>query len=352
MQHGQQERFGHRLGRAALKRILIAQARAERKPIPKNDRGDTLDPETFALLQNLQRTEVKGPRSVGRVRADYDELGPMLDLARTPLHHVEDHTLSYRTASEDAHFRVRVYTPEKTKLRAPAILFFHGGGFVIGSLKSHDGALRKLAAMTRAVVIAVDYRLVPEHRTPAAYEDGLHAYRWLHDNADKLGIDPKRIVLSGDSAGGNLTLSTALSIRDQALPAPCGLAPIYPMTDATGSFPSRVTLGEGFFLTSDLLHWFESRFVHDPALSNHARVSVLQADPTGLPPTHITTAGFDPLRDEGEAMVKRLREAGVKVTHRSEDGQIHGFFTFAGVLPEAERAHARIADAIAQLLYR
>ena len=340
-----QERWSHRLGRVALKRILSAQVRAERKPIPKNDRGQQLDPATFALLQNLRRAEA--PRSIGRMRADYDEQGPMLDLAPTPLHHVEDHHLG----KGQARFHVRVYTPEKSKLRAPAILFFHGGGFVIGSLQSHDGALRKLAAMTRAVVVAVDYRLVPEHRTPAAYQDALLAYGWLHAQADKLHIDPKRIVLSGDSAGGNLTLSTAIAIRDQGLPAPCGLVPIYPMTDATGAHPSRVALGEGFFLTKDLLDWFEERFVHDPALSLDARVSVLQADLKGLPPTHIITAGFDPLRDEGEAMVKRMREAGVKVTHRSEDGLIHGFFTFAGVLPEAERAHGRIADAIAQMLY-
>jgi acetyl esterase len=346
--HAHSEVWSHRLGRAALKRVLIAQMRMEQRPIPKNDRGQFLDAATFALLRNLQLAEAKGSRSVGRMRSDYDELGPMLDLARTPLHHVEDRSLG----EGDARFRVRIYTPVKTKLRSPAILFFHGGGFVLGSLRSHDGALRKLAALTRAIVIAVDYRLVPEHRTPAAYEDGLFAYRWLREEAEHLGVDASRILLSGDSAGGNLTLSTALSIRDQGLPPPAALLPIYPMTDATGSFPSRERLSEGFFLTRDLLHWFEERFVHDPKLSHDPRVSVLQADPKGLPRSHFVTAGFDPLRDEGEAMMQRARDAGVDVTHRSEDALVHGFITFGGVLPLAEAAHARIADMAAQILYR
>ena len=345
---GHEEVWSHRLGRGAVKRLLMAQMRLERRPIPKNDRGQTLDPATFTLLHNLRLAEPRGGRSIGRMRADYDELGPMLDIARTPLHHVEDHSVG----EGDARFRVRVYTPVKTKLSSPAILYFHGGGFVVGSLRSHDGALRKLAALTRAIVVAVDYRLAPEHRTPAAYEDGLRAYRWLRDEAEKLGVDRARILLSGDSAGGNLTLSTAVSIRDEGLAQPCALLPIYPMTDATGRFPSRDTLSEGYFLTRELLHWFEERFVHDPKLALDPRVSVLRADVRGLPRTHFITAGFDPLRDEGEAMVARAQDAGVEVTHRSEDALVHGFFNFGGVLPAAEVAHARLADMAAQMLYR
>lgn len=346
--HGHSEVWSHRLGRAALKRVLIAQMRVERRPIPTNDRGQLLDAATFTLLHNLRLAEPQGGRSIGRMRSDYDELGPMLDLARVPLHHVEDRSVG----EGDARFRVRIYTPVKTKLRSPAILYFHGGGFVVGSLRSHDGALRKLAALTRAIVVSVDYRLVPEHRTPAAYEDGLYAYQWLRAHADELGVDATRILFSGDSAGGNLTLSAALSIRDQGLPPPFALMPIYPMTDATGSFASRQKFAEGFFLTRELLHWFEERFVHDPKLAHDPRVSVLQADPKGLPRTHIITAGFDPLRDEGEAMVARMRDAQVDVSHRSEEALVHGFFNFGGVLPMAELAHARLADMAAQMLYR
>jgi len=341
------EPLAHRLARRALGRALSLEGRLVRAPLPRNDRGVELDAHTRALLRGLARLDPPDGslRPVGRARLDYEELGPILDRPLAPMHRVEDRVI-------EGVVRARVFWPTPTTRPAPACLYFHGGGFVLGSPRSHEGLVRTLAAQTGAVCISVDYRLAPEHKLPAAHDDALLAYQWTLASAKDLGIDPTRVVVSGDSAGANLTLATAISARDLGLPAPRGLVPIYPATDMTRSFPSHRELGEGYFLTTDVLDWFLERFLQRPEQMRDPRVSPLfVTDLSRLPPTHIVTAGFDPLRDEGEAMVTRLRESGVAVTHRSEDSLIHGFVSMAGVLPEAERALGRIADAIARQLY-
>jgi acetyl esterase len=344
---GANEPLARRLARRALRQTLAAQARLARSPLPRNDRGVELDPRTRVLLRALARLDPPDAslRPVGRARADYDELGPILDLPPARMHQVEDRTV-------EGVVRARVFRPTPSARPAPACVYFHGGGFVLGSPRSHEGVVRALAAQTHAVFVSVDYRLAPEHRLPAAHDDALAAYQWARANAGSLGIDPDRIVLSGDSAGGNLALATAISARDLGLSPPRGLVPIYPATDMTRSFPSHRELGKDYFLTTELLDWFLERFLQRPEQMRDPRVSPLFAtDLARLPPTHIVTAGFDPLRDEGEAMATRLRESGVRTTHQSEDSLIHGFVSMAGVLPEAERAVGRIADAIARQLY-
>jgi acetyl esterase len=338
--------LSHRLARRALRRSLALRTSLVRKELPKNDRGQPIDAATYVLLKDLARLDPpNGQRVVGRARADYEELGPILDRTPRPMHRVEDRRI-------EGPCTARVYWPTRIAERAPCCVYFHGGGFVLGSPRSHDGLVRTLAEQTGAVFVSVDYRLAPEHKLPAAHDDALAAYAWTRANAAELRIDPDRIVLSGDSAGGNLTIATAISARDAGMPLPRGLVPIYPATDMTRGFPSHRELGKRYFLTTEVLDWFTERFLVSDAQKRDPRLSPLfVTDLSRLPPTHVVTAGFDPLRDEGEAIATRLRESGVACTHRSEDGLIHGFVSMSGVLPEAELAVGRIADAIATRMY-
>lgn len=355
MLQGSLEPVSTRLTRRALRRTFQLES-GLRRTLPRNDRGHELDPATGALLRGMARLDPPdGLRPVGIARREYDELGPLVDLPPAPMHRIEDHEFDAGSLLPDTssgRLRARIYRPVRAAQPAPAVVYFHGGGFVIGSLRSHEGAITNLAALTHAVFIAIDYRLAPEFRAPAAHDDALTAYVWVRTNAAALGIDPERILLAGDSAGGALTLSTGLSVRDRGLPAPRGLLPIYPLTDCTGRLPSRRELGHGFLLTRELVDWFAARFLVDRNQERDPRLSPLLATHVrDLPRTHIVTAGFDPLRDEGEAMVTRLREAGVAVSHTSEDRLIHGFLTLGGVVPEAERAVGRVGEAIAAMLY-
>lgn len=336
------ESLSRRLTRRAIRTTIAARARLAQAPLPENDRGERIDAATWALVQAMAaRSRDAGPvTSVGRVRADYDEAGSILDFKVIPMADVEDVALQPGLS-------VRVYRPERVSQAKGPIVFFHGGGFVIGSPRSHDGVVRFLAQETQSVVVSVDYRLGPEHRLPASHDDALSATRWVREHAGRLGVDPDRIVLAGDSAGGNLALATAISLRDAGDALPRGIVAIYPTTDLGGRFPSHRELGERYFLTKELLRFFAERFLASPDQVASPRFSPLRTRRLeGLPRTHVVTAGFDPLRDEGEAMVTRLKEAGVPTTHRSEGALIHGFATMGGVLPEAARAVSRIADAL------
>lgn len=336
-----------RAARAALRALLVARARLSPPSPQRNDRGQLLDPETSVLLRVLNRMQPPEgvPRSVGVARYEYDHLGPILDVPPARMHRIEDRVIR-------APVTARVYRPRAAR-PSPACVYFHGGGFVLGSPRSHDGLVRRLAADTGAVFVSVDYRLAPEHKLPAAHGDALFAFEWTRAHAADLGIDPTRIVLAGDSAGGNLALSTALSLRDAQAPAPRGLLLIYPAVDMTRSFPSHRELADGFFLTRKLLDWFMERFLRSPEQIRDPRLSPLAATSFArLPPTHVVTAGFDPLRDEAEALVTLLAEAGIEVTHRSEDSLVHGFVSMGGVLREAERALERIGKAMSRLVER
>ncbi len=244
---------------------------------------------------------------------------------------------------------VRVYRPHGVASPAPALVFFHGGGFVLGSLASHDPPCRVLADDARCVVIAVDYRLAPEHKFPAAVDDCVAAFRWVAANAASLGVDPSRIAVGGDSAGGNLSAVVSLETRGDHV-RPCFQLLIYPATDMTMSMPSIRQMGKGFFLEHDTMVWFTDRYLRDERDKRDPRASPLFAeDLRGQPPAFVATAGFDPLRDEGEAYAERLREAGVPVTYRCYKSLFHGFFSASGGIEAARpglvEASAALRDA-------
>ena len=241
----------------------------------------------------------------------------------------------------------RVYTPKtlrKTDGRAPCLVFFHGGGWVIGDLETHDVVCRKLADEGELIVISVDYRLAPEHKFPSAVDDAIAATKWIADNAARLGIDAARLMVGGDSAGGNLAAVVSLAARDGDGPEIAGQVLIYPATDFSMTHPSHSEPETSILLTHSVIKWFANHYMGD-ADRNDWRASPARAETlAGLPPAYVLTAGADPLRDEGDEYAARLKAAGVPVTYRHFPGQFHGFFTMGKLLPQANVAASAIAS--------
>jgi acetyl esterase len=227
----------------------------------------------------------------------------------------------------------------------PLIVFFHGGGWVIGDLETHDGLCRSLADRADAAVLAVDYRLAPEHPFPAAVDDAMAAARWAAANAADLGADPTRVAVAGDSAGGNLAAIVAQELRGEVDLAAQIL--LYPVVDCDFDRPSYKENAEGYFLTREAMEWFFGHYVPDFGSRAHPKVSPLRNDDlSGLPPAVVVTAGFDPLRDEGDAYAEALADAGVEVRHLRYPDQIHGFVGFIGLVEAAGRALDDVVDSV------
>jgi acetyl esterase len=231
----------------------------------------------------------------------------------------------------------------------PALVYFHGGGWVIGDLDTHDTLCRQLAIASGCVVVSVDYRMGPEHPFPAAVDDACAATRWLAAQAGTLGLDATRLAVGGDSAGGNLAAVVALALRGE-LPLAFQLL-IYPATDQHRTHASHQRNAQGYLLTTDTMTWFHDHYITEQALDGDWRASPLLADTlAGLPPALVLTAGFDPLRDEGVAYAQRLSEAGVRASLVSFERQIHGFILMGRVIDEANEAVALCADALKRAL--
>jgi len=247
---------------------------------------------------------------------------------------------------------VRIYRRFGSEPTPPAIVYLHGGGWAAGSLDSHEGSCRLLAHVTGCVVISVDYRLAPEHPFPAAVDDAIAAYRWVHSEFDSLGVAPGRVGVMGDSAGGNLAAVIAQVTRDSDVPPPVAQCLVYPATDMGFSTPSHQLFAEGFFLTHDDMTWFRDQYLPDPADRDSPLVSpLLTTDFSGLAPAVIVTAGFDPLRDEGKLYADALSEAGVDVRYRCYDDMVHGFFGM-GILRDGTEMATEVCSAMSDLMWR
>lgn len=243
---------------------------------------------------------------------------------------------------------LRIYRAA-TDAPRPGLIFFHGGGWVLCGLSTHDVVCRALARRAGATVVSVDYRLAPEHQFPAAVEDAYAATLWVGENLERLGIDPARLSVGGDSAGGNLATVVTLLCRDQGGPAIASQALVYPVTDL-GSLdtPSYEEFADGHSLTRSLMQWFRSHYLAKEEDGLHPHASPLRAaNLSGLPPALILTAECDPLRDEGEAYALRLQQAGNAVTLQRYAGMIHPFFTLSGAIPQGMQAIEQVAQAVA-----
>ncbi len=238
---------------------------------------------------------------------------------------------------------VRIYYPPNPG-PLPVIVYYHGGGWVVGSIGTHDVLTRYLAKTSGAIVVSADYRLAQEHPFPAAVEDTYAALQWVSREASTFGGDPDEVFVAGDSAGGNLAAVVCLKAKDLHGPGIRGQVLLYPATNLSSlDTPSIHHFGKGYFLTKEAMEWLISRYVPEPQERTNPYVSPLLArDLGGLPPALVITAQFDPLRDEGEAYGERLREAGVPAEVVRFPGMIHGFARFVGLLPQAEEALDRV----------
>lgn len=241
---------------------------------------------------------------------------------------------------------IRIYQPDNHKdENMPCLIYYHGGGWCIGDLDSHDHICRWLSAGSHCVVIAADYRLAPEHKFPAAVEDALAVYNWVIEHSSELNIDGKRIAVGGDSAGGNLSAVLCLLLREQKVRAPCCQVLIYPATNMLMEHPSHATLGDGYRLTRSAIAWFLTGYLRDGNDMYDFRASPLFAENhSNLPPALILTAGFDPLVDEGEAYAQVLSEAGNAVEYFCYEGMIHGFIAMPGIIDMARTALDHVSD--------
>ena len=242
---------------------------------------------------------------------------------------------------------LRLYRPlgSAADAQLPVLVYFHGGGWTIGDLETHDTLCRELADGAGCAVVSVDYRLAPEHRFPGAVDDCIAATRWVRTNATDLGIDPARLAVGGDSAGGNLAAVVTIALRDSGDAPIAFQLLIYPATDMRCTAPSHTSNGQGYGLTSDTIAYYHDHYIDDAAHDLDWRASpLLHPDLSRLPPALVLTAGFDPLRDEGLAYADALAAAGNATTCACFERQIHGFILMGKVLDEAHAAVALCAS--------
>jgi acetyl esterase len=302
-----------------------------------------LDPEAEILILAASRIPTTPLEQLSPQQARDDMLRQTAALGRgEAMHKVED----VLAPGPGGAIPIRIYTPAGP---APfgCLVYFHGGGFVIGSIETHDALCRMIANAAGVVVASVDYRLAPEHKYPAAIEDAYAATCWIAEHASRFGIDRSRIAVGGDSAGGNLAAVATMLVRDRGGPQLAFQLLLYPVADAYLDSTSYGQYAEGYLLTRSAMAWFWDHYLTDPAQREEACASPLRArDLSGLPPALVITAECDPLCDEGEAYARRLEDAGVPVVLTRYHGMIHGFVRRAKLLKQGRKAVAQIAEAL------
>lgn len=309
-----------------------------------------LDGEVRLLLDLMEQAEKDGRPKLhtlpyARGRAEVDKMSEGCEAEPPEVGAAIDGTI----AVPGAVLKVRRYRPLGVEGGSlPTLIYYHGGGWVIGNIETHDSTCRRIANKSRCQVISVDYRLAPEHPFPTPIEDSLAAFRHIRDNAAEFDADPAQLAVGGDSAGGNISAVVCQACRQTGEPMPAFQMLIYPATDARQQTESRRLFAEGYFLTKDLMDWFWKAYAPAGADLTDVRLSPLLArDLGGLPPAFVLTAGFDPLRDEGRAYADRLIDAGVKTTYVNYPGTIHGFFSLTRFLKQGLKANDEAAAVMA-----
>jgi len=305
-----------------------------------------MHPQVQELVEKLAASDLKAIQDMTpeQSRAQSLAMAQAREEAPKPMARVDNRVVS----TPDFDVPVRIYWPNGLSDNAPCLVFYHGGGHVFGDLDTHDNLCRNLADAVSCVVVAVHYRLAPEHKFPAAAEDAYAALRWTADNAAELNIEPSRIALLGDSAGGNLVAVTTLMAREAGGPEICLQVPVYPVTDYGCDTPSYEKYATGYgMLEAESMRWFRNHYLRDEADRKDWRAAPLQAeDLSGLPPACVILAECDVLHDEGAAYAAALTAAGVAVELREFEGMIHGFFNMTPVLDGAAEAQAYAASVL------
>ena len=308
-----------------------------------------LHPQAKAFLDQVNATTKIPFHELGAVKARevYADRPPQLAPEWVSVFHVEDKLLE--TAVGD--ILVRCYTPVESEELLPVLVFYHGGGMVIGTLDGYDTLCRQLAVQSGCLVVSVDYRLAPENKFPAAVEDAYHALAWIVEHAPQLGADPERIAIGGDSAGGNLTAVVALLARDHELAdIKCQLL-AYPATAAYADMPSHFRNAKGYFLERETILWFHSSYIRSDRDRQDFRYAPLIADSlANLPPAMVIVAGYDNLHDEGVAYAERMRASGVDVELLEYEGMFHPFLSMAGILDDGKDAITQLATYLKRYL--
>ncbi|MFW2851239.1 alpha/beta hydrolase [Sphingomonas sp. TX0543] len=316
------------------------------RPAAGTDAGPYVRPDVRAFLDYLNN--VPGPKmqeqQPAEARAVYHAMKDIADPPVGELAVIKDLEIPGPAGT----IRARLFDPRATRARGPVVLFYHGGGFVIGDIETHASFTAEMARQLDLPVVSVDYRLAPEAKWPAAPDDCEAAARWVASNPAELGRTATGLVLSGDSAGGNLTIVVAMTLRDDPAAVPVIVqAPMYPAADMTREYPSFNEYAEGFLLTRDGMIWFGEHYAADPL---HVKGSPLAGDLAGLPPAVIVTASLDPIRDQGRAYAAALIQVGVPVTFREAKGNIHGFITLRQAIPSSQGDVAGYLSAVKEAI--
>ncbi|MFD2923419.1 alpha/beta hydrolase [Halobacillus naozhouensis] len=295
-----------------------------------------LDPQVKVLLEQLEANGAPPLESLPPeyARQAFEALEGNAGEAQEPVEGIEERSIPGPNGAID----IRLYTPRGTGPH-PALIFFHGGGWVVGSLDTHDNVCRALTNLADCVVVSVDYRLAPEHKFPAAVDDCYTAAKWIADHPFPFNIDPSRIAVGGDSAGGNLSAVISHLAKERGTPKLVHQLLIYPSTDFTVETASMKDNSEGYFLTRGSMVYFRDHYLRTPEDAQNPLASpFLINNLSELPTATVITAEYDPLRDEGEAYARRLKEAGVPVVLKRYEGMIHGFVSMADKLDQGKRA--------------
>ena len=302
----------------------------------------TMDPKAQIVGEFVKSIRVPGYYPpLPELRQQLRTMVTLMDEPAPPLPRVED----IRIPGPAGEIPARVYAPSEGAGLLPAVAYFHGGGWVQGDLETHHGLCARLARHAGVLVVAVDYRLAPEHKFPAAVEDCLAAYRWLRAHGREVGADPGRVAVAGDSAGGNLSAVVSQLAASGGTPMPTCQVLIYPAVDFSTETDSHREMVDGHVIPRDRILWYGEQYLRSEADKADLRASPLRAPSlAGQPPALIVTAGFDPLRDEGRAYGDRLREAGVDVVYREYPGQIHAFVSLTKAIPQGLACTLEVAE--------
>ncbi|HWV17361.1 MAG TPA: alpha/beta hydrolase [Rhodocyclaceae bacterium] len=313
-----------------------------------------LDPDLAAFLELVEAGQEAGNPPLHmlpppQARAQYNASTVVIDSPGAALACVETLAIPCR---DGVFISAKRYANEAGLAKQPALLFFHGGGYCVGGLDSHDALCRSISASTPCTVVSVDYRLAPEHRFPTAVHDAEDSYRWLLAEADALGIDAKRIAVGGDSAGGTLATVLCMLARDAELPAPLLQLLLYPCASPWQDSDSHRRLAKGYLLEAETLQWMFGNYLRSEADRRDWRFAPLLADVQGLPPALVMLAEFDPLLDEGRAYADKLAAADVDVKLDVKAGMLHDFLRLGNITAAGDHAKQDLAAYLAQAFAR